>query len=112
MKASEQTWYAFECSLPVHNGASIVLDMRLEEKTDNPPGIACPLCHAAMDHVGIWPATENGFGGMSDHLDNVLRYARGAADLHGDALPACKNLAQAIDALDAALHAKWHAKNA
>lgn len=99
----EQTWYAFECGSSVHN---VMLDVRLDGGSTVPPVVACPLCAAPMCHRGTWPATENGFGGLPDDGNNVLHYARRAADLHGDEYPACWDLGQAIDALDAATRAK------
>lgn len=99
----EQTWYAFECGSSLH---SVMLDVRLDSRSEDPPLVACPLCAAPMNHRGTWPATENGFGGLPDDLNNVLHYARRAADLHGDEYPACQDLGQAIDAFDAATRAK------
>ena len=98
-----QTWYAFECGGTAH---SVMLDVRLDGGCVVPPVVDCPLCHVPMNHRGTWPATENGFGGLPDDLNNVLHYARRAADLHGDEYPACWDLGQAIDAFDAATRAR------
>ena len=98
-----QTWYAFECDSSAHD---VILDVRLDGESAEPLVVQCPLCAHPMRHRGTWPATENGFGGLPDDLSNVLRYARRAADLHGDEYPACWDLGQAIDALDAAILAK------
>ena len=112
MNPSEQTWYAFECAAQAHAGTSVMLDVRLDGGFGDPPVVPCPCCHAEMEHLGTWSATENGFGGLSDGMDTVMRHARRAADLHGDEIAACHELGRAIDALDATTRAQQSMKSA
>jgi len=86
-------WFSFgDCPCEAHT----ILEIRIEPGTANVAPV-CPACGEGLRYRGNWPATDDGYGGSSGGLDELLCRARRVAEKY----PEDRDCAQLEAALDA-----------
>jgi hypothetical protein len=92
-------WYSFgDCPCDAHT----IIEIRSASEQPNvnpfhhyPP---CPSCGNPLPLRGYWPAPDDGFGGSSGGLDEILGRVRRVVDAHGDEYLDIAALGVALDA--------------
>jgi hypothetical protein len=86
-------WYSFgDCTCEAHTILEIRVDACFE-----PSSPACPVCGETLRYRGHWPAPDDGFGGSSGGLDEIIGRALRVVEKHPEDR-ACVELGVALDA--------------
>lgn len=87
-------WYSFgDCPCE----ACTIIEIRVDACFE-PSSPACPACGEILRYRGYWPATDDGFGGSSGGLDELMARVRRVAVAHGDEYADIAALGEALDA--------------
>lgn len=87
-------WFSFgDCPCEAHT----ILEIRIEPGTANLAPV-CPACGEILRYRGHWPAPDDGFGGSSGGLDELIARVRRVANAHGDEYADIAALGEALDA--------------
>lgn len=89
-------WFSFgDCPCEAHT----ILEIRIEPGTANLAPV-CPACGEILHYRGHWEAPDDGFGGSSGGLDEIIGRMRRVVEKHPEDRN-CVELGVALDAWEA-----------